>query len=41
MLKRCFYILISFLIVYSCASDIPLATNGNISGSVNEQGPLQ
>ena len=38
MLKRCFYILISFLIVYSCASDIPLATNGNISGTVNEQG---
>ena len=38
MLKRCFYILISFLFIYSCASDIPLATNGNISGTVSEQG---
>jgi len=38
MLKRSFYLLLSFLIVYSCASDIPLAINGNISGTVNEQG---
>ena len=38
MLKRSFYLLLSFLIIYSCASDIPLATNGNISGTVNEQG---
>ena len=38
MLKRSFYLLLSFLIIYSCASDIPLAINGNISGTVNEQG---
>lgn len=38
MLRRSFYFLISFLIIYSCASDIPLATTGNISGTVKEQG---
>ena len=38
MLKKYFYVLIYFLIIYSCSSDIPLAINGNISGTVKEQG---